>query len=72
MKKYKVLLTRSYVVTINANNENEALRLSEFYIGGEGDISNTKDKEIDNYDIVDIEMTVNEAFKVEEEIEFDK
>ena len=39
MKTYEVLLTRSYIVEIDARDENDARFLAEFYIGGEKDLS---------------------------------
>ena len=33
MKKYKVALSRAYIVTIEAENRERALRYAEFYIG---------------------------------------
>lgn len=66
MKSYEVLLSRSYVVTIQARNEEEALRHCEFYIGGEKDISTPKEKEMDQFEIGKIEMMINDAFEVNE------
>jgi hypothetical protein len=65
MDTYKVMLTRSYLVTIQANNEEDALRFSEFYIGGEKDISLPKERELDQFEIEEIEMMVNDAMEVE-------
>lgn len=66
MKKYKVLLSRSYIVKIKAKNKNEAIRFSEFYIGGEKDISNEKERKENHFQIEDIEMTVNDVFDAEQ------
>ena len=66
MKSYEVLLSRSYVVTIQARNEEDALRHCEFYIGGEKDISTLKEKEVDQFRISEIEMMINDAFEVKE------
>jgi len=66
MKSFEVLLSRSYAVTIQARNEEEALRYCEFYIGEEKDVSTPKDKEIDQFEIEEIEMRINEAFEVKE------
>ena len=65
MDTYKVMLTRCYIVTIKAKNEKDALRLSEFYVGGEKDLSLPKERELEQFEIEEIEMTVNEAFEVE-------
>jgi hypothetical protein len=61
MKTFQVLLTRSYIVNIDAKNEDEAKYYSEFFIGGERDLSNNKDS--DKFKINEIEMTVNDAFE---------
>lgn len=66
MKEYKVLLHRDYIVNIKAKNEDEAKFLAEFFIGGEKDLANKKDKETHQFEIEEIEMTVNDAFEVEE------
>lgn len=66
MKTYEVLLSRSYIVTIQARNEEEALRHCEFYIGGEKDISIPKEKEMVQFEIGKIEMMINDAFEVKE------
>lgn len=63
MKTYQVLLTRSYIVSIDAKNEEDALFFSEFYIGGEKDISNDKEKKSKKFKINEIEMIVNDAFE---------
>lgn len=61
MKTYEVLLTRSYIVEIDARDENDARFLAEFYIGGEKDLSNSREKAEHAFRINEIEMTVNEA-----------
>ena len=66
MKKYRVVLVRSFVVDIEAEYQNQALRSSEFYIGNCLDLSTPKDRERDNFKINDIEMTFNEALEAEE------
>jgi len=66
MKTYKVLLHRDYIVNIDANNEEEAMSLAEFFIAGEKDASTEKEKELHNFSINEIEMVTNDAFEVEE------
>ncbi|MEW6654658.1 MAG: hypothetical protein AB1394_14490 [Bacteroidota bacterium] len=44
MKKYVVTLSRDYKVIISAKNKEDAKELSEFFIGGERDLSNEKEK----------------------------
>ena len=66
MKKFKVLLTRSYIVTIDAENKNQACHFSEFYLGDCPDISTSNDITSKNFRIDEIEMTYNEAYEPEE------
>lgn len=66
MKKYEVLLIRSYMVTIKAENEDQALRNTEFYLGDCPDLSKPKDRREQNFKIKEIEMTFNEAFESKE------
>ena len=49
MKTYKVGLTKSYLVTINAENIEEARYLAEFYTGDITDISDEKDRKTDKF-----------------------
>ena len=66
MKIYKVLLHRDYIVNIDANNEEEAMSLAEFFIAGEKDASSEKEREQYSFRINEIEMVTNDAFEVEE------
>lgn len=66
MKTYKVLLHRDYIVNIDANNEEDAMQLAEFYIAGEKDASTEKEREQHSFRINEIEMVTNDAFEVEE------
>lgn len=66
MKKYEVLLTRSYMVTIQAENEDQALRYTEFYLGDCPDLSKPKDRREQKFKIKEIEMTFNDAFESKE------
>ena len=61
MNTYKVALTRTYMVTIKAENSEKAARLSEFFIGDCPDSSIKKDKSEFNFLIEDIEMMYNNA-----------
>jgi len=65
LKNYKVALHRDYIVNIEATNEDEAKSLAEFFIGGEKDCSNEKERKQYNFKIEEIEMVMNEAFEVE-------
>ncbi|MCD4784512.1 MAG: hypothetical protein K8T10_11880 [Candidatus Eremiobacteraeota bacterium] len=66
MKNYEVLLTRSYIVAIQAENEDQALRYTEFYLGDCPDLSKPKDRREQKFKIKEIEMTINEAFELKE------
>ena len=66
MKTFKVLLHRDYIVNINANNEEEAMSLAEFFIAGEKDASTEQEREQHSFRINEIEMVTNDAFEVEE------
>ena len=65
MKNYKVALHRDYIVNIKAKNEDEAKLLAEFFVGGEKDCSNEKEKKQYKFKIEEIEMVMNDAFEVE-------
>ena len=65
MKTYKVLLHRDYIVNIDADNEDDAKSLAEFFIAGEKDASTEKEKERHSFKINEIEMVTNDAFEVE-------
>ena len=64
MKTYKVALARTYLVSIKAETEELAKRLSEFYLGDFPDLSNKKEQLEHNFAIEDIVMVSNEAFEV--------
>jgi hypothetical protein len=66
MKTYKVSLHRDYIVNIDANNEEEAMQLAEFFIAGEKDASTERERQQNSFRINEIEMVTNDAFEVEE------
>lgn len=66
MNKYRVVLTKSYLVDISANNEEEALRYCEMFTGDSKDISSPKERDNFNFEIKSIDCTVNESFSCEE------
>lgn len=66
MKKYEVLLTRSYVITICAQDEDQARKYAEFYLGDCPDLSKSKDREDQKFKIEEIEPTFNEAYEAKE------
>ena len=66
MKTYKVILTKAYAVTINANGEAQAKRLAEFYTGDIQDISTDQTRKEHDFSIEQIKCGMNEGFDVEE------
>ena len=66
MKKYEVLLTRSFIVTIYADHEDQARKYTEFYLGDCPDLSKPKNRRDQKFKIKEIEMTFNEAYESNE------
>ena len=66
MNKYKVLLTRDYVVEIKALNKDEAKECAEFFVSGGLDASTEKERERYKFEITRIKPIINDAFEVEE------
>ena len=66
MKKYEVLLARSYIITICAENEEQARRYTEFYLGDCPDLSKIKNQRDQKFKIEEIEMAFNEAYESKE------
>jgi len=66
MKKYKALLTRSYIVTIHAQNEHQACECAEFYLGDCPDLSKSKDRKEQKFKIEEVEMTFNDSSEAKE------
>ncbi len=66
MKTYKVVLTKSYSVTIKAVNEKDAREYCEFFTGDIQDISTIEDRRKFNFEIEDIDCKMNETFEVQE------
>ena len=66
MKKYIVSLVRDYGVVISAENEEEAMRCAEFFIGGGKDLSQPKHRKEYKFKIETIEMITNDSVEVEE------
>jgi hypothetical protein len=68
MKKFEVSLVRSYIVSICAENKEQARKFSEFYLGNCPDLSKPTDRREYKFKIKDIEMTYNDAVEVKEMI----
>ncbi len=69
MNEFKVALTRTYFVTINAENEDDAKCLAEFYLGNFPDLSTKADRDEHKFKIQKTEMVWNEANSVDLETE---
>ena len=68
MKTFDVVLTKSYIIKIKAENEEKARRYSELFTGDIKDISTEKDRKKFLFEIEDIDCKVNETFEVREVI----
>ena len=66
MKTYRVVLTKSYVVTVNAKTKEKAKRFAEFYIGDIQDISTDENRKKLNFSIEEIDNRINESLEAEE------
>jgi hypothetical protein len=66
MKTYQVVLTKSFVVTVNAETSKEAKRVSEFYTSNIQDISTDVDRRKEKFEIENIDCTLNETFECTE------
>ena len=66
MKTYQVVLTKSYVVTINTETKEKAKRFAEFYTGNIQDISTDENRRKSNFSIEEIDCRMNESLEAEE------
>ena len=66
MKTYQVVLTKSYVVTVNAETKEKAKRFAEFYTGDIQDISTDENRRKSNFSIEEIDSRINESLEAEE------
>lgn len=66
MKTYQVVLTKSYVVTVNAETKEKARRCAEFYTGDIQPLSTLEDAKREKFSIEDIECAINESFDCQE------
>ena len=66
MKKFKVHLTRDYVVEINAENEDAAKEFTELYVSGGMDDSREVTRLKGRFQIEKIKPILNEALVLEE------
>lgn len=66
MKTYQVVLTKSYVLTVNAEARQKAKRFAEFYTSDIQDISTDEDRGKFNFSIGQIDCGMNESLEAEE------
>ena len=66
MKTFDIVLTKSYIIRVKANNKEQAARVAELYTSDITDISTPKARKNFNFKIEDISCEVNEAFEVTE------
>ncbi len=66
MKTFEVTLLKSYIVKIQAENELNAKKYSEFFTNDIKNISTNFDEIIYNFKIENIDCKVNEAIEVNE------
>lgn len=64
MPIFEIGVARHFAVKIEAQNLDEALRLSEFYLGNCNDSSTDGDRQEYNFQIHEIDMVENEAFEI--------
>lgn len=66
MKKFRVSLSRDYVVLMSAENENDAKSFVEQYVSGGSDDSTQAARKRGKFKIENIKPTSNDAWFVEE------
>ena len=66
MKTFRVDLSRNYAVEIEAENEQKARELAEFFLGLPSDAGTDAERKLRNYKINNVEITANEACFSEE------
>jgi uncharacterized protein YceH (UPF0502 family) len=64
MKTFEVLLTKSYIVKIKAEEEDKAKKYVELFTGDIEDISTEEHRKSLKFEIEDIDCKMNEAFEV--------
>lgn len=66
MKTFEVVLTKSYVIRIKAEDENKAKEFAELFTGDIQDILSPDDRKKFMFEIENIDCKVNEAFGAKE------
>lgn len=68
MKTFEVILAKSYIIRIKAENMKKAKEYSELFTGDIKDISSIEYREKFNFEIEEIDCRLNEAFEVQEKL----
>lgn len=63
MEAFEVILTKSYIVRIKAEDEKKAREFAELFKGDIQDISSVDDRRVFAFEIENIESKINEAFE---------
>lgn len=63
METFEVVLVKSYIIKMSANNEVDARNYCEFFTGDIQDISSFLDRKEFGFEILNIDCKVNEAFE---------
>lgn len=66
MKTFEVILTKSYIVKVKAENKNLAKEVAQTFTSDIKDLSTDIDKNNFNFEIEDIDCKINEVFEIEE------
>ncbi len=69
MKTFEVLLTKSYIVRIRAEDEHKAKEYSEYFTSDIKNISSTEDELNYNFKIEEIDCKINQAIEANEAYE---
>lgn len=59
-------MTKSYVITLNAETKEKAKRFAEFYTGDIQDISTVEHRRKSRFSIEEIDTRINESLEAEE------
>ncbi len=66
MKTFEVVLTKSYIVKIKAENADFARDFSQLYTSNITDLSTKQDRENQKFKIEDIDCKINDVFEIQE------
>lgn len=69
MKTFEVILTKSYIVKIKAEDRDKAKEYVELFTGDIQDISSNNNRKKFNFEIEDIDCRINESLEVQESYE---